>query len=571
MSDIRRKAQAQRTEIGLALDEAHSADTVARACRIVCRAGQDGPEPGWETVHRLAHAWLHGQNSLCISADPKPLETSARSKVDGGAPEQRREEEARVFAAELLLPGPLARRLFWDEGLSSEAIADRLGLPPALVQLQLADAVLLPPTSDAAPSQPAPVSHSVELDPFQKAAAEIVSGPLLLGAGPGTGKTKTLVGRCQFLTQALAVPAERILALTFSRQAAQEMRERLTQAGVGTPKSGPWVGTFHGFGLELLRRFGDRLGLPAEIQLLDTLDAVTLLENHLPRLELDALDNLYNPAIHLGGILRQISRAKDELCSPERYAELCREMAAQAECAAREFADKPGKKLKRDEDAVAKASEQAAKAQEVAHCYAVYETLMQEQGFLDFADLIGRSVALLEAHPDVLQTLQAEYPHVLADEYQDVNRACARLVRLLAGDEARGLWAVGDHRQSIYRFRGASPANVAAFHQDYPNGQRMELGVNYRSRQPVVDLFGTAARGMEAGEAPPPQFWGAGENPQRPLSFPFLIWLPKIGAGGLPGTPGAARTPPRPFPPSPLPSRPTRKGRPTAWRGPFRI
>lgn len=89
-----------------------------------------------------------------------------------------------------------------------------------------------------------------------------------------------------------------------------------------------------------------------------------------------------------------------------------------------------------------------------------------------------------------------EFPHVLADEYQDVNRACARLVRLLAGDSAEGLWAVGDHRQSIYRFRGASPANVASFQADYPNGCRLELGVNYRSRRPIVECFGAVAAAL---------------------------------------------------------------------------
>ena len=251
-------------------------------------------------------------------------------------------------------------------------------------------------------------------------------------------------------------------------------------------------------------RFGERIGLSDDFKLLDTLDGVTLLENHLPELNLDVLDNLYNPAISLGGIVKQISRAKDELCSPARYAELCLKMAVQAEQAAREYAAKPGKKLKKDLEPIEKALLQASKAQEVARAYTVYERLMAENGFLDFADLIYKAVQILEEHEDVRAALQSEYPHVLADEYQDVNRACARLVHLLAGEEASGLWAVGDHRQSIYRFRGASPANVAAFQSDYPNGRRLELGVNYRSRTPIVEMFGTAALGMEPPSPAPP-------------------------------------------------------------------
>ena len=550
MTDIRKQAQQRRVEIGLPLDEPIPAEQVLQACQAATGyersfhpsghpllAGaqavldmamqaiyQDETRPPAEAradaAHEFAHVWLHQSSGHCAPTDLDPLGTQepasgAWSKVDGYSPAQKREGEANLFAAELLLPGPLARRLFLEEDQSAQDIAEELGLPCGLVQRQLMDSVLLPPPpADDAPEEAA--SPPTPLDASQQAAAHAECGPLLLGAGPGTGKTKTLVGRCQYLTETRGVPPEKILALTFSRKAAGEMRERLAGAGVGTREAGPWVGTFHSFGLEILRRFGDRLGLSADVKLLDTLDCVTLLENHLDALDLDALDNLYNPAISLPGIVKQISRAKDELCPPARYAELCDEMARQAGRAVQDFFAKHAANPKPpvgERDAVEKAVMQAAKAGEVARAYAVYERLMAEHGFLDFADLIARAVSLLEEHADVRATLQGEYPHVLADEYQDVNRACARLVRLLAGDEAAGLWAVGDHRQSIYRFRGASPANVAAFQQDYPNGTRLELAVNYRSRTPIVELFGTAARGMEA-----PTLWHAhrGEDPNAP-------------------------------------------------------
>ena len=529
MTELRRKAQARRVALGLDLDAPTPAGEVAAAGLAATGLERCLLPPGdallagamavlnreanaiflnetrpaaarhFDTVHELAHFWLHGEGGVCAPEDLDPARTGEESealrKVDGYSPAQKREAEANGFAAELLLPGPLARRLFLDEGLPAEAIADRLELPAGMVQMQLADALLLPPLTDFAEAAPTAASAEVTLDESQLAAAHLPCGPLLLGAGPGTGKTKTLVGRCRFLAQDRGVPPEQILALTFSRKAAGEMRERLLAAGVGTRTAGPWVGTFHAFGLDLLRRFGDRLGLIGEIKLLARIDAVTLLENHLAELGLDALDNLYDPAMHLGGILGQIGRAKDELCPPDAYARLCAEMGTCAEADAAKLAARTDRVLKREQDEAARGLDRAARAAEVARCYHSYERLLREGGYLDFGDLIVQSVRLLEAHPDVLATLHSEYPHVLADEYQDVNRACARLVRLLAGPDARGLWAVGDHRQSIYQFQGASPANVAAFGRDYPTGQRLELGVNYRSRRPIVDLFGAAAGG----------------------------------------------------------------------------
>jgi len=553
-SEIRRQARARRAEIGIDADAPTPAEQVLAACQSATGYERRFLQPGdallagaqavldvesrlifqdesrplpmqrLDAAHEFAHVWLHGGTCRCAAGDLDPGGAAedthgARARVDGYSPQQRREQEANAFAAEMLLPGPLARRLFLNEKLSSEAIAARLGLPASVAQTQLADAVLLPPppAPDNAAARPTPATRPVDLDESQRAAAEHTPGPLLLGAGPGTGKTKTLVGRCLHLTARCGVPAEKILALTFSRKAAGEMRERLVAAGVGTLDAGPWVGTFHGFGLDVLRRFGERVGLDGPPRLLDTSDAVTLLENHLAELQLDVLDNLYDPAIHLGGILGQIKRAKDELCPPGRYAALCRAMgegAASAAAALEGRVARGEKVLVKDEDEVARVVEQAAKAQEIAHCYAVYERLMLDNGFLDYGDLIRRTVQLLEEHPDVRGQLQAEYPHVLADEYQDVNRACARLVRLLAGDAAQGLWAVGDHRQSIYQFQGASPANVAAFERDYPGGRRLELGVNYRSRAPIVDCF-AAASGAS---------WYARRGAGAPASHPALTY-----------------------------------------------
>ena len=526
MTETRRLALARREALGFSQTKLVTAAEVLEACSSATElppfqdSGLPPAEERLRAVHHFAHFWLHHGKCACSADDLARsgiAESALLSKVDTGSAGPKHAAEAQAYAGELLLPGPLARKLFWDDDLTAVSIAESLGLSAAFVEWQMKDALLLPPPAEKTPQENKP---GTPLDPFQQKAASTTRGPLLLGAGPGTGKTSTLIGRCQFLTGLQGVPPEKILALTFSRQAAQELRHRLADAGVGTPSARPWVCTFHGFGLEILRRFGDRLGLPAEIKLLDTLDAVTLLENHLPRLNLETLDNLFNPAVHLSGIVKQISRAKDELCSPERYAELCAAMSVEAERIAVEMEAKPGKKLKKDADAILRAREQAAKASEAAHCYGLYQELLTQEGFLDFADLISRTVELLESCPDVLSVLQTEYPHILADEYQDVNRACARLVRLLAGDEAEGLWAVGDHRQSIYRFRGASPANVAAFERDYPGGHRLELEVNYRSQAPIVDLFGTVAQVMDLEAVSP--VWHAKRGTKSNNSFPAV-------------------------------------------------
>jgi len=539
-NDIREKARARRAALGLPPEDALGAQSVVAACLAATGLGREFYEPGapllagasavlfemqaiyqdnsrpfamqqFDAAHEFAHFWLHAEACPCTEADLDPSQTAeattgAASVVEGYAPRQKRENEANLYAAELLLPLALARRLFAEEGMSSGAIADALGLPAAMVQMQLAGALLLPAVDTQAGAAPtaASASAAVTLDESQLAAAQIESGPLLLGAGPGTGKTKTLVGRCQFLTRQRNVPAEKILALTFSRKAAGEMQERLAAAGVGTEKAGPWVGTFHSFGSEVLGRYGAKIGLNGDVKLLDDADAAALLENNLAELKLDALDDLYNPAVHLGAILGQIKQAKNELCPPARYAELCAAMRAPADAAmavleAQIKAKGSDKGMKGKLDDAAKGQGRAARAAEVARCYGVYERLLREGGFLDYGGLISRTVELLEGHPDVLADLQGQYPHVLADEYQDVNRACARLVKLLAGERAEGLWAVGDHRQSIYQFQGASPANVAAFERDYPAGRRLELGVNYRSRAPLVDLCGEASRALEGG------------------------------------------------------------------------
>jgi superfamily I DNA/RNA helicase len=256
-----------------------------------------------------------------------------------------------------------------------------------------------------------------------------------------------------------------MLALTFSNRAAGELSERIAAAAPGAA-SQIWIGTFHAFGLDLIRRHHNRLGLGPDPALFDRSDAIEVLEDILPTLPLVHYRNLWDPALVLRDIVAAISRAKDELVDPIRYRALAQAML--------------------DRAADADTREAAEKCLEVARVYDLYEQALRTRAAVDFGDLIMRPALLLESDSALRTEIQLRHRHVLVDEYQDVNRASARLLRAVAGDGKR-LWVVGDSRQSIYRFRGASSANMAVFSREYPGAGVDQLSVNYRSSREIVD------------------------------------------------------------------------------------
>ncbi|MEL6413901.1 MAG: ATP-dependent DNA helicase, partial [Pseudomonadota bacterium] len=287
----------------------------------------------------------------------------------------------------------------------------------------------------------------------------------------GTGKTQTLVGRLSVLKDR-SVDPESILLLTFSNKAAGEMTDRAMLAWPEAAGSA-WIGKFHSFGLDLLRRFHDRAGLPADPRLIDATEAIALLEDEFPRLRLKHFNDLWDPTDNLRSILSAISRAKDEVVDQHRYRELAQKMADAAET---------------EEDTIA-----AEKCLEIASVYDLYEQLKAECGVVDFGDLVAHPTALVEADEAVRMELQGRYEHVLVDEYQDVNRASVRLLRALKPD-GKNLWVVGDAKQSIYRFRGASSYNIDRLEtKDFPGGTSMQLSTNYRSSQEICDTFSAFA------------------------------------------------------------------------------
>ncbi len=445
-------------------------------------------------AHEYAHYWLNHSPSACLSADLDPGASEETIpigilRVEGYGPRERRECQANVYAREFLLPKDKLREWFINAGEDAQAIAKKTGVEVSLVLHQLAYALLVPEPSEQLPQSERAIPIPL-LDPSQKAAAHAPVGPLLIEAGPGTGKTRTLVGRLTFLLTEQNVEPSNILALTFSNRAAEEMRERVTQVAPNvTP--GIWIGTFHAFGLELLRQHGTLIGLPPVPTVLDTTDAVYLLEQLLPSLKLDRYLFLHEPTLRFGDILGAISRAKDELADPARYRELAEQQRRSAS-AAIELADSEPAL-----EAAKKALEAAEKALEVAQVYEVYEEALNQRQLLDFGDLIFKSVMLLRSHPHIRDQIRATYHQILVDEFQDVNHASGIFLKVIAG-AGEGLWVVGDVRQSIYRFRGAAPSNMSRFRQDFPGAKVLSLARNYRSQPPVLDVFAALAPKMKA-------------------------------------------------------------------------
>lgn len=434
-------------------------------------------------AHELAHHELHDGRMGCSVAQATmaahdAASTSGLAVVEGYGPEARREHEANLFARELLLPAADARAMFISNGMRLSGFVKQTGLPEPVVVQHLTYAVLVSDllgndTPEVVPE--ADDAREPEIDKSQQIAAR-ADGPLLVIAGPGTGKTRTLVARVMYLLDSGVNPSS-ILALTFSNKAAEEMRDRIASVAPDAALK-MWIGTFHAFGLDILRRFGTQIGLPEDPDVLNQVDSLLLLERDLNELGLEQYLHLWEPTRALRDILSAISRAKDELCTPDQYLDFANKMAATAT----------------DE----KEREEAAQATEVAGVYAHYEKRLREIGALDFGDLIARTVEVLRRSDNVARAeLRREFQHILVDEFQDVNRASAVLLQELAGD-AKGLWTVADVRQSIYRFRGAAPRNVRDFSRLFPGADVVPLRKNYRAQPTIVATYAALAPAMQA-------------------------------------------------------------------------
>ncbi len=454
----------------------------------------DNSLPDWKKAfaiaHEIGHARIHARSAVCDSSAiesegiSEDSDSSAEKAVGYGAAELR-EREANLFALELLLPRDAVGASF----NSSNCVADALaaGVSFEIFSGQLLHALLVPEHQPKAAS-----GNNPEPDDSQRAASEHRGSALLVSAGPGTGKTQTLCSRISFLLKK-GVDPKRILALTFSNKAAEEMRERVASAHPEEAKVME-IMTFHAFGLNLLRQFWERAELDPHSRLVDKIDALMHLEANLARLGFRRYLQIREPTRPLPEILAAISRAKDELCGPEQFAKLARQQLAAADASG-------------DEKAISKAE----KAVETANVYRFYQAWLDDGKMLDFGDLIFRAVRLLREDPGVNKAVAGRYDEILVDEFQDVNRASGLLLKEIAGD-GKGLWAVGDTRQSIYRWRGASPSNIGEFGTDYAGSQTKSLAVNYRSLPAIVEIFSEFAGQMICAGANVFHDWEANRN-----------------------------------------------------------
>lgn len=442
-------------------------------------------------AHELAHFWLHQYSFICSNEDlnPEATEEDILERVDSYSPRERMEREANVCAREFLMPSFWIREQFIKENKGLSDLVRETGLPDGMVQHQMSRALLMVEEEEVKTE-----SKRHSLDDSQKEAAFIPKGPVLVEAGPGTGKTSTLIGRLEkMLTKGMGsqdenlvpVSPNNILALTFSNKAAEEMRERLSRV---CPKEAQevWMGTFHAFGMELLLKYGPW----PEAGIVNSVRGLSILEELLPELDLNHFLNLAKPVAPLKDIQDAISRAKDELCSPSHFKQLALEMYKDALQQLDDVSDE--KQRKEVEERLLNAE----KSLEAAGIYEKYQAYLEEHKLYDFGDLIYKSAELLQEDASILKDVQNTYKHVLVDEIQDINHASGVFLELIAGD-GEGLWMVGDVRQAIYRFRGASTASILRFNGD-SRVEKRSLKWNYRSQQPIINVFALLATKMRA-------------------------------------------------------------------------
>jgi superfamily I DNA/RNA helicase len=425
-------------------------------------------------AHEIAHSQLHLNKTPCpsdaFSISPSIYYSSLDDEqLIGYSHKQRRELEASIFAVEMLIPVSLVRKAFL-EGDRAQIIARKSGLSIDLIYSQLINSLL--PLTDGSWSDISNVYQKSQ-DKTQSKAIGVSHGPALVIAGPGTGKTTALTARVGHILSTGENP-EHILALTFSNRASDELRDRL-ESSFPDQAHKIWTGTFHSFGMEILRRFGSMIGLNSDPKIIDEVDAAILMERYMDELDPLRRFSLKAPTYHIHQLYTTISRCKDEFLSPEECTGLI------SMCKNDEF----------DTEKTKLAEESAA----FCNSYACWQQILQNIGGVDYGDMIYRAVDLLICHPEIAKLLRKEYNHILVDEYQDINRATAILIRLIAGD-GRSLWAAGDLRQAIYGFRGASSKNLEQFDIDYPRSRVFVLQENYRSLPRLVDIFNKTAMHM---------------------------------------------------------------------------
>lgn len=289
------------------------------------------------------------------------------------------------------------------------------------------------------------------LNSEQKLAVSSVEGPVLIVAGAGSGKTRVLTSRIAFILEKGVLP-ERILALTFTKKAASEMKERIGMM-VGDRKARKlYMGTFHSVFIRFLREFAETLGYPKDFTIYDTSDSTSAIKACLKELQLD--DKVYKPK----DVLSRISSAKNNLVTAEAYSR----------------------------NAAAIQNDAARKKPRIADIYRLYAAKCRQAGVMDFDDILLNMNILLRDSQEAFDAIRQKFDFIMVDEYQDTNFAQYLILKKLASVH-RNICVVGDDSQSIYAFRGAKIENILNFQKDYPDNRTFRLEQNYRSTKTIVE------------------------------------------------------------------------------------
>ncbi|NOD48319.1 MULTISPECIES: ATP-dependent helicase [unclassified Ruegeria] len=294
------------------------------------------------------------------------------------------------------------------------------------------------------------------LNPAQGDAVEKVDGPLLILAGAGTGKTRTLMARVAHLIEQHGVRANEILAVTFTNKAAKEMQVRLENTPYSVQEPVRWLGTFHSISAKLLRRHAELVDLKSNFTILDADDQLRLIKQLL---KVNNIDEKRWPPRHLLGI---IDDWKNRALTPDKVP----------------------------------SADAGAYNNKGIELYAQYQTRLRELNAVDFGDLLLHMVTIFQTHPDVLEQYQRWFRYILVDEYQDTNVAQYLWLRLLAGGH-KNICCVGDDDQSIYGWRGAEVGNILRFEKDFPGAYVVRLEQNYRSTPHILAAASNVIRGNE--------------------------------------------------------------------------
>lgn len=323
------------------------------------------------------------------------------------------------------------------------------------------------------------------LNKEQKKAVDTTEGPVMVIAGPGTGKTQILTLRIANILLQSDVTPDSILALTFTESGAKAMRERLLRY-IGSAAYRVEIATFHSFAQRLIAKYPDAYpdvigGKPAT-----DIDRISIIETILEDLKVATLRPGGNPEYYVKPLIGMISELKRENITPERLQAVVidQEKSLQEIEQYHVKGAHKGKERGEYKDAV----KSIEKNQALQYVYNLYETLLREQKLFDFDDMILQTVAALERDEDMLRDLQEQYQYLLADEHQDVNGAQNRILELLANyHDSPNIFVVGDEKQAIFRFQGASLRNFLYFQHSFTDTKVISLTENYRSGQTVLD------------------------------------------------------------------------------------